>query len=98
MLLVHFNDLKADLPGSIRRIAAFLGIAPDEDTLARIIAHCGFDYMKSHAGQVAPQGEQVVRAKFTKGVILDRRLAPTAEQFAVADQARRSNICAPVKN
>lgn len=56
VLLVHFNDLKADLPGSIRRIAAFLGITPHEDALARMLAHCGFDYMKAHAGQLAPQG------------------------------------------
>ena len=56
VLLVHFNDLKADLPGSIRRIAAFLDIAPDEDSFARIVAHCSFDYMKGHAAQAAPQG------------------------------------------
>ena len=30
MLLVHFNDLKADLPEQMRRIAAFLGIVIDE--------------------------------------------------------------------
>lgn len=56
VLLVHFNDLKADLPGSLRRIASFLDIAPDEDGFARMLEHCGFDYMKAHAGQVAPQG------------------------------------------
>jgi hypothetical protein len=58
----------------------------------------GIRFVLAMDGQDAPQGEQVVRAKFAKGVILDRRLAPTAEQFVVADQARRSNICAPVKN
>ena len=58
----------------------------------------GIRFVLAMDGQDAPHGEQVVRAKFAKGVILDRRLAPTAEQFAVADQARRSNICAPVKS
>ena len=56
VLLVHFNDLKADLPGNLRRIAAFLGIAPDEAAFARILAHCDFDYMKANAGQMAPRG------------------------------------------
>ena len=58
----------------------------------------GIRFILAMDGQPVPQGEQVVRAKFAKGVILDRRLAPTAELFAVVDQARRSNICAPVKN
>ncbi len=30
VLLVHFNNLKADLPGEIRRIAAFLGTEINE--------------------------------------------------------------------
>ncbi len=31
VLLVHFNNLKADLPGEMRRIAKFLGIEIEED-------------------------------------------------------------------
>jgi aryl sulfotransferase len=55
-MLVHFNDLKADLEGGIRRIAAFLDIDADAGTLALAVAHSGFDYMKSHAAAVAPRG------------------------------------------
>lgn len=54
--LVHFNDLKRDLAGSIRDIAAFLEIPIDEAQFPAIVAHCGFDYMKSHAEQVSPLG------------------------------------------
>ena len=46
--LVHFADLKADLPGEIARIAAFLGISHDSETMARVVGHCSFDYMKAH--------------------------------------------------
>ena len=56
----------------------------------------GIRFVLAKEGQAVPVGEQVVRAKFARGVILDRRLAPTAELFAVADQARRSNICKPL--
>lgn len=56
VMLVHFNDLKADLEGGIRRIAAFLDIDADAETLALAVAHSGFDYMKSHAAAVAPRG------------------------------------------
>jgi aryl sulfotransferase len=55
-MLIHFNDMKRDLPGSIRRIAAFLDIAVDERTFPKIVDHCGFDYMKAHAETVAPLG------------------------------------------
>ena len=54
--LVHFNDLKADLSGSIRDIAGFLGIAIDEARFPDIVAHCTFDYMKAHAERMAPRG------------------------------------------
>ncbi len=56
VLFVHFNDLKRDLPGSIRKIAEFLQINPDPETFQKIVDHCGFDYMKAHAETVAPMG------------------------------------------
>jgi aryl sulfotransferase len=46
VMLVHFNDLKADMPAEIHRIAEFLGIDVDEDRWPAIIEHCTFDYMK----------------------------------------------------
>jgi aryl sulfotransferase len=54
--LIHFNQMKSDLAGSIRDIAAFLDIAIDEATFPAIVEHCTFDYMKSHAELAAPLG------------------------------------------
>ncbi len=54
--LIHFNDLKSDLAGSVREIGDFLGLRPDAATLARIVEHSTFDYMKAHAGKMAPRG------------------------------------------
>ncbi|MBI1181105.1 MAG: sulfotransferase domain-containing protein [Alphaproteobacteria bacterium] len=56
VLMVHFDDLKRDMPGEIRRIAAFLDIPVDEDRFPAIVEHCGFDYMKRHAAMSAPLG------------------------------------------
>ncbi len=56
LLLVHFADLRRDLPGEMRRIARFLGIAPEEEQWETIVAHCRFDYMKAHAAETAPLG------------------------------------------
>lgn len=54
VMLVHFNELKRDLPGEIQRIAAFLDIAIDQKRWPAIREHCGFDYMKAHAADVVP--------------------------------------------
>ncbi len=56
VMLVHFNDLKADLDGSVRKIAGFLDITADEATLRKVVEHSGFDYMKVHASDMAPRG------------------------------------------
>ncbi len=56
IMLMHFNDLKRDLPGAIREIAAFLEIKVDDENFARIVEHCGFDYMKNNAALMAPMG------------------------------------------
>jgi len=53
VLLLHFNNLKADLDSEIRRIAAFLGIDVDEATWPAILEHCGLDYMRKVASEDA---------------------------------------------
>ncbi|KAJ4246342.1 hypothetical protein NW762_013693 [Fusarium torreyae] len=55
MLLLHFNDLKADLEGEMRRIAKFLEI-PDmpEENFKAAVEHSTFDWMKEYAELVSP--------------------------------------------
>ena len=54
--LIHFNALKADLPGELRKIAEFLEADVPDDAWPSIERHCSFDYMKEHADAVAPLG------------------------------------------
>ena len=54
--MLHFDALKHDLPGEIRRIAAFLDIPIDESRWDAILEHCSFDYMKANAAKAAPLG------------------------------------------
>ncbi len=49
IFLLHYNNLKADMPGEMRRIAEFLKIDIDEERWSDIVEHCTFDYMKKHA-------------------------------------------------
>ena len=57
--LVHFNALKADLPGEMQAIADFLDIQVPKDAWPAMVEHCSFDYMKAHADKVAPLGGAV---------------------------------------
>jgi aryl sulfotransferase len=52
VLLVHFNSLKADLEGEVRRIARFLDVDVSGRQLAAIVEHCGFDYMRREFAKV----------------------------------------------
>ena len=54
VLFVHFADLKRDMSGEMKRIAAFLDLDPQN--WPAIIEHCSFDYMKANAADSAPLG------------------------------------------
>lgn len=54
--LLHFADLKADMPGEIRRLAEFLEIPINEGKWDEILLHCSFDYMKANATRSVPLG------------------------------------------
>jgi aryl sulfotransferase len=54
--LIHFEALKQNMPGEIRRIAKFLNIEIDESRWDSILRHCSFDYMKENATKSVPLG------------------------------------------
>ncbi len=56
VMLIHFNDLKTDLSGSMRRIAAFLDVPVDEKNWDSIVERCTFEHMRAHAAEHAPLG------------------------------------------
>lgn len=56
VLLLHYADLKQDLAGQIRQIAAFIDNPVSEENWPRVIEHCTFDYMKAHAAESVPGG------------------------------------------
>ncbi|MBO9713853.1 sulfotransferase domain-containing protein [Sphingomonas sp.] len=56
VLVLHFEDMRRDMPGAIRQVAEFLEIEVDEARWPAIVEHCGFDWMKANAAQCAPLG------------------------------------------
>lgn len=53
LLFTHFNDLKADLEGEMRRVAAFLGIDVPAAKWPAIVERCTFESMRSGGTAIA---------------------------------------------
>jgi len=56
LMLLHFEELRRDLPGQMRRIAGFLDIEIDERRFPRMVEHCSFAWMKANATKSTPLG------------------------------------------
>lgn len=56
VMLLHFADLKRDMPAQMRGIASFLDIPIDESRWERIVEYCSFDWMKKNATKSVPLG------------------------------------------
>ncbi len=54
VLFLHFQDMKTDMAGEIRRVAEFLEIPIDEAKFPQMLEFCGFDYMKANATKSVP--------------------------------------------
>jgi aryl sulfotransferase len=94
--LVHFANLKADLEGEMRAIADFLGCDIPEGRWPQILKHCSFDYMKTHAANVAPLGGAIfdggAQTFINKGVNGRWRDVLTAGDIADYEQAALANL------
>ncbi len=54
LLMVHYNDLKADLEGEMRRIAGFLDIEIPETLWPELVQAARFETMKKNGAQILP--------------------------------------------
>ena len=61
LLIVHYNDLKADLSGEMKRIAAFLGIETPAVLWPELVEAATFEKMKNEGAALLPGIEMAVR-------------------------------------
>jgi aryl sulfotransferase len=54
VLMVHYNDLKADRDGEMRRIAEFVGVEIDEPLWSEMVEAAGFAAMKAGSEAMLP--------------------------------------------
>jgi aryl sulfotransferase len=58
LLLVHYNDLKADLSGEMKRVAEFLGITTPDALWPKLVEAASFDAMKRDGATLMAQAER----------------------------------------
>lgn len=88
LLLIHFNDLKRDMTGEMRRIARFLDIPINKVRWPDIIKYCSFDWMKNNATKSVPmsgafwdEGAKVFINKGVNGRWMDTLTADDSAQY-----------------
>jgi aryl sulfotransferase len=101
VLLLHFSDLKQDMPGQIRRIAEFLEISIDQSKWETILEHCSFNYMKQHASKITPLGGSVWEGgaetfihKGTNGRWRDTLTTEKSQQYEQIAREKLGDACA----
>lgn len=60
VLVVSYETMVADLEGTIRQVARFLGIELREEDMPRILERCSFEFMKRHQEQFDPRLQAVL--------------------------------------
>jgi aryl sulfotransferase len=93
---LHFENLKRDMPGEMRKIAAFLDIAIDESRWDNILEYCTFEWMKVNAAKSVPLGgafwDAGPRVFINKGVNGRWAETLTAEESAEYEQLAEEKL------
>jgi aryl sulfotransferase len=90
LLFVHYDDLKADLAGEMRRVAAFLGIEIAADRWPGLVERCTFASMRARAAEIGPFEDLFVggaESFLYKGTNGRWRDVLTADELAAYDRA-----------
>jgi aryl sulfotransferase len=101
LLMVHYNDLKADLPGEMARISRFLDIDTPPQRLAMLAEAARFEHMKADGEALLPgiaehfdHGPQRFLNKGTNGRWKDVLTAEDLARYDAVVQRKLSPACA----
>jgi hypothetical protein len=61
VVLVHYDDLSADLDGQMRRLATLLEITVPEDAWPRLVEAATFEHMRARADRLVPAAQGVLK-------------------------------------
>jgi len=98
VLLVHYNDMKADLDGEMRRVSDFLQIPIDETRWPSLVSAATFETMQRAADRLMPQAKAMMAGGsgqfFNKGSVGRWREVLSRDQLAAYDRVVREQ-CSP---
>lgn len=101
VLLLHFNDLKSDLDGTMRNIAAFIDVEVSAARWPILVQHCTFEYMQAHADRLMPNlkkgmhgGGQRFIYKGTNGRWRETLKSPDLKKYAAVATRELAPDCA----
>jgi Sulfotransferase domain len=81
VLFLRYEEVIADLAGTVRKVARFCSIPLAEADLPRIVERCGFEFMKRHNAKFDPRLRGAERGQFIrKGEAGEGRSVFTPEQ------------------
>jgi hypothetical protein len=64
VLFIYFEDMKRDLPGTIRKVAAFLDVKPlSDEELASVADKCSFRYMQDNQSSFEMMPPHILQAR-----------------------------------
>jgi hypothetical protein len=98
VLMLHFADLKRDLPGATRKVASFLGIEPTAEQWARIDEHTTFAWMKQNEGKFSNISKAPVKV-LEDGSMVRKGAVGAAREDGMTDEIAKhlrevgSHIC-----
>ncbi len=96
MLVLTFKEMKADLPGTVRKVADFMGVALKQSEFEMVCKKSSFEYMRSiddrfHPGLVTPWSDPRGRM-MRRGERGESRRALSAQQRRRIDDYARQEL------
>jgi aryl sulfotransferase len=97
--LLHFQNLKDDLPGQVEKLADFLEIELDAGNREKVLKHVSFEHMKEHADTMFPgmpmkEGGRTFINKGTNGRWRDELTAEDIAAYEAKALAGMGEDCA----
>jgi len=88
VLLLHYNDLKLDLEGGIKKIADFVGVELSNTEMAKVVEKSGFKWMKENDTLFAYQtwGHPTVETIMKGGTIINKGVSGRGKDFFKGEQ------------
>lgn len=85
VLFLHYADMKKDHAASLRKIADFLAIYPDDKAWQEIQTYTGFKWMKEHAEKFEPASENSVPV-LESGAMIRKGQVGTAKEDGMNEE------------